>query len=244
MFEKDYNKVNLNNELNDAVIHSNIEKVRELLNLEEPPFVDHEINGVPLILYAAQKADWVMVEELYNAGADLDAKILQFNWSLLHECVKNAPDRVTKAIYEYCDINAQTKDGRTALMVAIQEKKIGMAEFFIDSGRMDFSLVDKKHNNAAHYAAQVEEYDLFIKLVQAGVPLNKENYDDKNPIDLIRDVSFKENLPKVLGELAKIEKNKKQSSENVIEETATQEEVKEEPAKPKVSGLSSIKKKK
>jgi len=243
MFEKDYHKVNLNNELNNAVMHSNLEKVRELLNLEEPPFVDHEINGVPLILYAAQKADWTMVEELYNAGADLDAKILQFNWSLLHECVKNAPDRVTKAVYEYCDINSQTKDGKTALMVAIKEKKIGMAEFFVDSGRMDFSLVDKKHNNAAHYAAEAGEYDLFIKLIQAGVPINKENYEDKNPIDLIKDVSFKENLPKVLGELAKIEK-KKQDSENVIEESVTKEVVKDEPAKPKVSGLSSIKKKK
>lgn len=245
MFEKDYNQVNINNELIEAVTKNDVQKVKELFALEHPPFVDMEINGVPVIMYAAQHKDWAMVEELYNLEADLDAKVPYMEWHLIHECVKTAPDRVTKAVLEYCNINAQTKTGKTALMVAIEEGKIGMADYLVDLGRMDLSLVDKEHNNAGHYAAKNSQYDLFIKLVQAGAPINKENKENQTSIDLISDVAFKENLPKVLGELAKIEKMKK-SGEVAEAVSETNEEVKAEPtepAKPKVSGLSSIKRK-
>ena len=244
MFEKDYNKINVNNVLIDAVMASDLEKVKELFELEHPPFVDSEINSVPLILYAAQRKDWKMVEELYNMEADLDAKVPHLQWHLIHECVKSAPDRVTKAVLDYCNINAQTKDGKTALMVAIKENKIDMANYLVDLGRMDLSLCDKNYSNVAHYAAEEKQYDLFIKLVQAGAPINKENRDGKTPVDLIEDVTFKENLPKVLGELAKIEKMKKSGSEhNEVIGQKENSEVEAEPIKPKVSGLSSIKRK-
>jgi hypothetical protein len=241
MFEKDYDQININNQLVEVIIKGDVEKAKEMFASEHPPFVDTEINGVPGIMYAAQRKDWVMVEELYNMEADLDAQVPYMKWHLIHECVKSAPDRVTKAVLEYCNINAQTKDGKTALMVAIEENKLVMAEHLVDLGRMDLSLVDKDHNNVAHYAAKHGQYDLFIKLVQAGAPIEKENTDNKNPIDLIEDATFKENLPKVLGELARIEKKKKIGE--LPEDKAEAQEVKEEPAKPKVSGLSSIKRK-
>lgn len=245
MFEKDYNQVNINNDFINAVMKGDIEKVKECFNLEHTPYIDTEINGVPVIMYAAQKKDWLMVEELYNREADLDAKVSYLQWHLIHECIKFAPDRVTKAVLDYCNINAQTKIGKTGLMVAIEENKIGIADYLIDLGRMDLSLSDKDFNNAAHYASLHSQYDLFIKLVQAGAPINKENRDGKNPIDLISDPTFKENLPKVLGELAKIEKLKKggEVSEDESKIEIKNEETKIEIAKPKVSGLSSIKRK-
>ncbi len=241
MFEKDYNKINLNNELVEAVLKSNLEKAKELFALESPPYVNVEINGVPLILHAAQKKDWAMVEELYNMEADLDAKVPYLQWHLIHECVKNAPERVAKAVIDYCNINAQTKDGKTALMVAIKEEKQEMANHLVDLGRMDLSIVDKEHKNAAHYAAQFGQYELFIKLIQAGAPINKEDKEGKTPVDLITDPTFKENLPKVLGELAKIEKIKKKDLEEDSTVIVQVEEIKKEEVKPKVSGLSSIK---
>lgn len=244
MFQKEFNQTNINNEFIDAVMKSDLEKVKDMFKSEHQPFVDIEINGVPVILYSAQKEDWAMVEELYNMEADLDAKVPYLQWHLIHECVKTAPDKVTNAILEYCNINAQTKAGKTALMVAITENKIAMAEHLIDLGRMDLSIVDTDHNNAAHYAAKNGLYDLFIKLSQAGTPINKTNKNGESPIDLITDVTFKENLPKVLGELAKIEKQK-QSVENEEDSDSKEvvEEVKAEAPKSKVSGLSSIKRK-
>lgn len=242
MFEKDFEKLNLNKKLIDAVLESNHEEVERLFALEEPPFVDTEHNSVPLILYSAQKKDWKMVEIFYNNNADLDAQVPYVQWHLVHECVKNAPERVTKAVVEYCNINAQTKDGKTALMVALKENNLSMADFLIDTARMDLALVDKDGNNAAHYAAKHGHYDTFIKLAQAKIPLNKENNEGKTPIDTLEDVSFKENLPKILGELSKIEKKKTVEIETVETDTSVQK-VEQEIQKPKVSGLSSIKRK-
>ncbi len=242
MFEKDFEKINLNNKLNDAVINQNCEEVKKLLSLDEPPLVDHEINGVSLILYAAQHKNWDIVEELYNAEANLDVKIDYFDWYLLHECVKYAPDRVTKAVIEYSNINAQTKDGRTALMVALQEGKDGMADYLLDLKLTDLSLADKNHENAAHYAAKNKKYDLLIKLIEYGCPINKLNKEGKSPIDLIEDVAFRENLPKVLSSLKKMPfKNDTVKVEAEVVAEVEQESVKEE--KPKLSGLSKIKRK-
>lgn len=244
MFEKSYNQAHINNELSEAVLSSNLEKVKELFASEHPPFVDMEINAVPIILHAAQRKDWKMVEELYNMEADLDARVQYLQWHLIHECVKNAPDRITKAVLDYCNINAQTRDGKTALMVAITENKLDMANYLVDLGRMDLSLCDKEQNNAAHYAAKAEQYELFIKLIQNKTPVNKENKEGKTPIDLIEDVTFRENLPRILGELAKIDKVKQVTIEGSDDNQVNQtEQVQEEPKKPKVSGLSSIKKK-
>lgn len=244
MFQKEFNQTEINNDFIEAIMKSDIDKVKEMFAAEHQPFIDIEINGVPVIVHAAQKQDWTMVEELYNMEADLDAKIPYLQWHLIHECVKSAPDRVTKAVLEYCNINAQTKLGKTPLMVAINENKIVMAEYLIDLGRMDLSIVDVEHNNAAHYAAKSGLYDLFIKLCQAGTPINKTNKNGETPIDLITDVTFKENLPKVLGELARMEKQKQnvENSEPATTDTKA-EDAKEEPAKSKVSGLSSIKRK-
>jgi len=236
MFEKSYDNVNLNVELSNAVLDLNIDKVKELLSLDNPPYVNFEVSGVPLIMYAAQQKNWELVETLYNFDANLDCKIEYLSWYLIHECVKSAPAKVTKAIFEYCNINSQTKNGKTALMIAVEEKKYEIANFFVDSKRMDLSLLDKKANNVAHYAAINGDYDLFIKLIQNGAPINQENDQFETPIDLIRDISFKENLPKILGELSKIEKIKL-----VVEDKGL--DVKNvEPIK-KVSGLSSIKRK-
>lgn len=234
MFEKDYNLVNLNNELNDAVIEGNISKVKELFELEDPPFVDHEINGVALIMYAAQKANWDLVEVLYNQEANLDVMVPYLDWYLIHECIKNAPDRVTKAVMEYSNINVQTKSGLTPLMVAIKEGKSEMASHIIDVGLSDLSIVDKNLDNAAHIAAKTNNLELFLKLSEKGCPLNKENKEGQTPIDCIEDISFKENFVKILNTRVTnkhSETEVKSSVEEVIEQTTS----------PKVTGLSKIK---
>lgn len=242
MFEKGFDKINLNNELNNAVIAGEVNKVKALFEAEEKPYVDHEINGVAVILYAAQHKNWEIVEELYNQEANLDVKIPYLDWHLVHECIKNAPDRVTKAIIEYCNLNVKTKEGKTPLMVAISENKIEMANYLVDLGTSDLSLVDKKNNNVAHYAAKTNNYDLLLKLIEKNVSLNQLNSDKITPIDLIQDVSFKENLPKIIGQLRKIkEKENEKKVVSSVEVLNEKETIIEE--KPKVKGLSSIKRK-
>lgn len=241
MFEKSFNKINVNNELNEAVTAGNIDRVKKLFNEEDQPYVDHEINGVAVILYAAQHKNWDIVEELYNQEANLDVKVPYLDWFLIHECIKNAPDRVTKAIIEYCNINVKTKDGKTPLMVAIKEDKTEMANYLVDLGTSDLSLVDKNGENAGHYAVKSKNYDLFFKLIEKNVPLSQKNNDGLTSVDLISDVSLKENLPKIIGQLSKT-KDKENNIEKTVESIETKNEVIIE-EKPKLKGLSSIKRK-
>lgn len=241
MFEKSFNKINVNNELNEAVTAGNIDRVKKLFNEEDQPYVDHEINGVAVILYAAQHKNWDIVEELYNQEANLDVKVPYLDWFLIHECIKNAPDRVTKAIIEYCNINVKTKDGKTPLMVAIKEDKTEMANYLVDLGTSDLSLVDKNGENAGHYAVKSKNYDLFFKLIEKNVPLSQKNNDGLTSVDLISDVSLKENLPKIIGQLSKT-KDKENNIEKTVESIEEKNEVTIE-EKPKLKGLSSIKRK-
>ncbi len=242
MFEKSFNKINVNNELNEAVIAGNCQKIKELFDLEDTPYVDHEINGVAIILYAAQHKNWDIVEELYNREANLDVKVPYLDWHLIHECIKNAPERVTKAVIEYCNINSKTKDGKTPLMVAISENKIDMANYLVDLGTSDFSLVDKNYENVAHYAAKTNNYDLLLKLIEKNAPLTQRNKENFTPVDLIADVSLKENLPKIIGQFNKIKE--KETANILVEEKTDETKVeKVEEEKPKLKGLSSIKRK-
>ncbi len=241
MFEKSFNKINVNNELNEAVIAGNCQRIKELFDLEDAPYIDHEINGVAIILYAAQHKNWYIVEELYNREANLDVKVPYLDWHLIHECIKNAPERVTKAVIEYCNINVKTKDGKTPLMVAISENKIDMANYLVDLGTSDLSLVDKNYENVVHYAAKTNNYDLLLKLIEKNAPLNQKNKENLTPIDLITDVSLKENLPKIIGQFNKI---KEKEATNIVEEKADDKKIQKiEEEKPKLKGLSSIKRK-
>lgn len=233
MFEKEFNAININNELNEAVIAQDVNKIKELFSLENPPFVDHEINGVPVIMYAAQRANWDIVEVLYNQEANLDAKVPYLEWHLLHECVKNAPDNVTKAVIDYSNLNCQNKDGKTPLMVAIENNKVSMSNYLVDIGKTDLSIVDKSFQNAAHYAAKNKDYELFTKLVKSGISIEQENKDGLKPFDLIEDPTFKENFSRIIST-----KEKKSNVENDTFTLGAEEVVVD---KPKLSGLSKIK---
>lgn len=231
MFEYKEDIHTLNNKLNEYVISGDSLKIEEMFGSENQPYVNHEINGVPVIVYAAQRGNWDVVEVLYNNEADLDAKVPYLEWHLVHECIKSAPERVTKAVIEYCNINCQNKDGKTPLMIAIENGKNSMAEYLVDLGICDLSIKDKKFENAAHYAARFGNKDLFTKLVSKGVPMEQKNKELKVPLELIEDITFKENFSNLI---------KNVETKSVTNEENVSAEITEE-VKPKISGLSKIK---
>ena len=181
---------------------------------------------------------WDMFETLYTLEANLDVKLINNDWHLIHECVKNAPLNIVSAVLEYCQLDVQTQDGKTPLMIAIREKNATVAKLLLDSKMVSLSLTDKNNDNAAHYAAKYGMNELFMALIKEGVPLNRKNKDGKYPIDLIEDEFFKLSLPK-------IEQNKE--LEVIPKSAVTNNEIKnpskqiEEPVA--LTGLSKIKKK-
>ncbi len=229
----------LTQKLVEAVLEKEHAKIEELFNSENKPNVDAEFNGMPLIIYAAQKKDWQTVNILYDNFANLDAKIELSNWHLIHECVLNAPDNVFNALIQYCDLNVRDRYGKTPLMVLIEEGKLDRAEKLLKQG-ISVAITDKNNENAGHYAARKNAYDILLSLGEKKLPFNQLNKSNESVLDLIEDLSFKENLPKMIGKLIK-EENKEELVEN--KEVVDGNQVVEVEKPKKIGGLSSIKRK-
>ena len=239
MFEKLSSKNDLNRQFSDAVFANDLEKVKNLFDEknESAPNIELELVSGTAILIAAMKKNWELFEVLYGLNANLDVKLISNDWHLIHECVKNAPFKIVEAISEYCELDAQTETGKTALMVAIREKNKIVAEFLIKTGKLNLSIYDNDGNNAAHYAAKSGQNDIFMLLIKEGVPLNKKNKIDKYPADLIEDEFFKSSIPKI------VKQEKIIKEENVSQKLEETPENHIPPEKEKLKGLSSIKRK-
>lgn len=239
MYENLSKKLDIDRKFNDAVFSWDIETVKELFSdeVENKPDINRDLVSGPAILISAMEKQWDMFELLYTLEADLDVKLISNDWHLIHECVKNAPLEITRTLTEYCNLNVQTEDGKTPLMIAIREKNGTVANLLLNTHELRLDLADNQGNNAAHYAAKSGMDELFLALIKEGVPLNRKNKEGKYPADLIENEFFKQSIPKVEAQIVKETKKKIEETE-VIQNNAKPED------KPEgLSGLSKIKKK-
>ena len=235
MFEKMSKRNDLNREFSDAMAQWDIDKIKNLFKdgNEDYPDINQELVSAPAILLAAIKGNWDMFEKLYELNADLDVKTINNGWHVIHECVKNAPSNILSGIIEYCDLDVQTDDGKTALMVAIKDKNQTNALALLDNKNITISLCDKNGDNAAHYAARSGMNELFLRLIKEGVPLNQKNKKGKVPADLIEDEFFKSSIPSGKEE-------EREFQEKSVYKAYTKDKTKDKPKE--VTGLSKIKK--
>lgn len=238
MYENLSKKLDLDRKFNDAVFSWDIEAVKELFSdsIENKPDINRDLVSGPAILLSAMDKQWDMFELLYTLEADLDVKLISNDWHLIHECVKNAPLEITKTLIEYCNLNVQTEDGKTPLMVAIREKNGTVASLLLNTNTLRLDLSDINGNNVAHYAAKAGMDELFLALIREGVPLNRKNKEGKYPADLIENEFFKQSIPQVEAQIVK-------ETKKHVQDVAEQQ-TKAVGDKPEgLSGLSVIKKK-
>lgn len=232
-------EIKLVHSFHDAIQSKDLELVKKIMAEHPDLSIDTDMLTVPPILYAAQKEDWPMVIYFYELGANLDVKTVPYNWFLAHECILTAPLNIAKSILTYSNINAQTADGETPLMIAIKKNKDELANFILDSERCSLSLIDVNKDNALHYAAKYNKHDIFLKIVKLSKLniLNQQNNKGLFPEELLTDEIFKSELPKRL-----VDNNKSIAlEEKVLMPSVKKETIKEVS---KVTGLSSITKKK
>jgi hypothetical protein len=260
----------LTEEFKEAVLNGDTSAVEAMFEKEIKPYIDVEIVTAPAILIAAQQENWEMVSLLYSLNADLDVKLTTSGWTLLDECIACAPDYVTHTLIEYCDLNLQTDSGETPLMVAIRKGKLETAQKLLDTESLDLSLIDENNENIGHYLARAGLNELFLKVIEMGVPLMQKNKQGQTSMDLISDMEFRLALPDEIQKMADRGKNIILQSRNnedketqasvansgAIQSTQVNTTENQKPevdtsvqnnqnvtATPKVSGLSAIKKK-
>lgn len=248
MFQNRQKLIELVNKYHQAISANDIAKVEEYLDAEDSPagLIDTEYLNVSPIMYAAQEGFWDLTLKLFEREANLDVKTEPFNWYLLHECIVNGTDKVFRNVVKYADFSVKTKEGKNALMIAIEKGKFDRAHYLLDNGKAVVYDKDSKRRTALHYAALQNNQELFIKLVQKGANIFEEDKEKKNPMDLLTDELFRNSLPTLLEKM-KIELVNPNKSEEKTLETEVKEEIKVTSAvenKPKISSLSKLVKKK
>lgn len=250
MFQSRQKLMELIEEYHIAMKSNDIPKVEEILDREGTPnnLIDAEYFNVAPILFAVQEKFWDLALKLLEREANLEVKTEPFDWYLLHECTVNAPDKLFRNVLEYADFTVTNREGKTAFMVAIEKEKYDRVEYMLEKNKASLYLKDKNKRTALHYAAIKNNNELFIKLVKKGANIFEEDKDKKNPMDLLTDEVFRNNLPHLLENI-KIELDRpkaKNNEELSVEEQLTSETKnnENEDKKPKISSLGKLVKKK
>lgn len=198
---------------------------------------DFEYTGVPILLYAAQRELWPMVEELYMANANMDATNELSGWTFLHQLV--AANRI-KEVHQYIDFIDRgyakefTKE-QDAFMLSVD---LGHREIFdvLVEKEFEFRAKDKENNNVFHYVAKAGWIDVLNKHGEKNFQLlSATNKSGETPLSLagltISDLSFE----KQSNESVKANEPNVESVEEASSVEATTE------AKPKLGKLKGAK---
>jgi len=110
-------------------------------------------HGVPLLCLAARAKHRVVAELLLDEGAQIDAQSQDRGYSALMDAARmGAADLVDFFLSRGADPNLQSKDGQTALVIAVGRNDVETARKLLDYGA-DPGTVDKLGLSARKYAA-------------------------------------------------------------------------------------------
>ena len=85
--------------------------------------------------------------------------------------------------YSRIDINKQSKDGSTPLLIAISLDKFDIAKYLIEQGA-DINITDKNGLSPLHLAAASDDLELVKLLVRKGANLIKKTNNGNRPLAL------------------------------------------------------------
>jgi glycyl-tRNA synthetase (class II) len=247
MYDKMSAKQDLQKLFSNAVLTGNKEELAKLFEAEPTPDINADIVTAPAIFIAAQQQDWDLLDQLYQLGAQLNVKNAVHSWYLIHECIKHAPEYVVNALIadEEVNLNVRSRLGKTPTMVAIECKKFDIVDKLIESGKLEWSQRDNENKNLAHYAADLNDAELLIKLAKMGVPLGVKDKNGKTALDYIGDEIMKKEIIVQTNFVQEESENEVVLKSNLTLDipAVTEKAEKVEEVVKKVSGLSSIKRK-
>lgn len=199
----------------------------------------------PYILIAAQNEHWAMVKFLMENDAKCDVKN-RYGFTLAHQIVLNAPVEVIKELYPLLiekGVAVNRKDtlhGDTPFLLAIKNDRDDVVDYLFSLEDVSKSSKDDNGKNTLHHAAIMKKKELFIRLWEAGVPMDAPDKQNKFPADYIEDPAWKAQLPTIENTFKNMPAEDEKESK--VEVVVSKDVLAVEEDKPKVAGLSSIKK--
>ncbi|KAK6171124.1 hypothetical protein SNE40_019380 [Patella caerulea] len=142
------------------------------------------LSGRTPLMYAVNYSYITCAKFLIDAKADVNTKDC-FGQTALHYCVNTSPrhrrnDCVKLLLNASAICDAQTNEGRTPLMLAMQQGDPETCQMLIDAG-CDLNRVDLDGCSALHYYFhQTQSFDSFKLLVSRGADINVIDHMDES----------------------------------------------------------------
>lgn len=236
----------------NGVMQGNLDNVKQAI--QDGVNIDDSPSDAPYILLAATQAHWAVVDYLLDAGAIATVRN-RLNWTLLHQTVKGGNlDLTQKLLDRGIYINNKDSSGEAPLATAVKTGNLDMIELLMKHPDINKNVTDEDKNSVLHIAAKNNAEDLFLSLMTHGVDVSIINNESKTAIDYITNPSWKEKLVDLEKELASkkaaheadLIRQKAEMEANAPETTEDKKQEDDETRDntPKVSGISSIKKRK
>jgi len=118
---------------------------------------------------------------LIDAGADCDITDEKNN-TLLQIAVINQNEDIVKLFLDKNDINARNSEGKTPLLIAVENGNAEIADALIEAGA-DFGIIDENGNTFLHIAIS-DQNEAMINLLIDKIDLNAKNAEGKTSIDI------------------------------------------------------------
>ena len=165
----------IDKQLCESVRKGNIEKVKQLLEQGADINATNKKGDAPLFI-AIDKKNLDMVKFLIEQGADVHARGQYQETPLMRAVWKGAKD-IVEYLLPMSDIEAEDKDGDTALIYAAEFNRLEIAKLLIAHGA-DVNKKNHYQRTALHKAADQGHLKMVQFLVEHGAdPYARDKYD-------------------------------------------------------------------
>ena len=153
--------------------------------------IDERDNNQMTPLMAAAAFGQVDVMKLLLSRAANPHLVQDKGWSALHFASTNENAAATKILLDAgVDIDGETNDGGTALMVAAHCGRINpLRELLVRGGNIH--AVDEDGWNALHHACKTDNISVVELLLNAGISIHLQTDDGQSPADIAKSAGFK-----------------------------------------------------
>ena len=194
-------------------IKSNIEKNKEIdisyMNLDDvKKLILHAIKNNQIKIFTEIINKYNYLKNNYNYLTTIDNNYTALHYSSLYGCVE-ITNKILDLYKNSIDINEKTKEGYSALHLAVFKNKIEIVKILIKIKGIKIDEKVPKFGNVLHIACKLNNLKIVNLLISTNIDPFDKNDEDKIPIDLTNDEKIKKVLKNYMN---------KKSNKNILVE--------------------------
>lgn len=144
-----------------------------------------ELGIILLSILDDDHVDVEYVKDLLAAGAPLEAKLVDYDYTPLHLAAMWGNAELTRLFIELgANIEARDNVGKTALHLAADEGRYSVAKLLLAAGCKIDPISDGLHETPLHYSIINRHRDVSVLLMENGANVNIKECNDNSPLHL------------------------------------------------------------